>query len=78
MRFKDITTGIILTLLTVSIFQTGCSPIEPVMSKAGVMTHPDCAKYSTEEAVATCESGLRQRGTHSRFSFGVGVTRIIN
>ncbi len=69
---------IILILFTVILFQTGCSPVEPVMSKAGVMTHPDCAKYSTEEAVATCESGLRQRGSHSRFSFGVGVTRMIN
>ena len=55
-----------------------CTPVEPVMSKAGVMTHPDCAKYSTEEAVATCESGLRQRGGSSRFSFGVGVTRLID
>jgi len=52
--------------------------VEPVMSKAGVMTHPDCAKYSTEEAVATCESGLRQRGGSSRFSFGIGVTRILD
>ena len=48
------------------------------MSKAGVMTHPECAKFSTEEAVATCESGLRKQGNPSRFSFGVGVTRIIN
>ena len=38
------------------LLQTGCTPVEPVMSKAGVMTHPDCAKYSTEEAVATCET----------------------
>ena len=52
--------------------------MEPVMSKAGVMTHPDCAKYSTEEAVATCESGLRQWGGSSRFSFGIGVTRILD
>jgi len=52
--------------------------VEPVMSKAGVMTHPDCAKYSTEEAVATCESGLRQRGGRSGISFGIGVTRILD
>jgi len=78
MRNINITMRIILILFTLSIFQTGCSPVEPVLSKAGVMTHPDCAKYSTEEAVATCESGLRQRGGHSRFSFGVGVTRVIN
>ena len=45
------------------------------MSKAGVMTHPDCAKFSTEEAVATCEAGLRQRGGGSRFTFGFGVSR---
>ena len=30
-------------------------PPQPIMSKAGVMTHPACAKYSTELAVATCE-----------------------
>ena len=78
MRYKDITIRIILILFTMSFFMMGCSQVKPVMSKAGVMTHPDCAKYSTEEAVATCESGLRQRGSHSRFSFGVGVTRIIN
>ena len=48
------------------------------MSKAGVMTHPECAKFSTEEAVATCESGLRKQGAPSRFSFGIGVTRIID
>ena len=39
---------------------SSCS-VEQVMSKAGVMTHPRCAKYSTEEAVATCEAGLRGR-----------------
>jgi len=55
-----------------------CTSVDPVMSKAGVMTHPDCAKYSTEDAVATCESGLRQRGGGSRFSFGIGVTRILD
>ena len=64
--------------LTMCLMQTGCTPVETVMSKAGVMTHPDCAKYSTEEAVATCESGLRQRGGSPRFSFGVGVTRLID
>ena len=45
------------------------------MSKAGVMTHPDCAKYSTEGAVATCEAGLRKSEGGSRFSFGLGVSR---
>ena len=69
---------IIFILLTIGLLKSGCSTIEPVMSKAGIMTHPDCAKYSTEEAVATCESGLRQRGGNSRFSFGIGVTRLIN
>ena len=68
----------IIFLLFTGIFQIACSPLEPVMSKAGVMTHPECAKFSTEEAVATCESGLRQRGNHSRFSFGFGLTRIID
>jgi len=62
----------------IGLLHYGCSQVEPVLSKAGVMTHPDCAKYSTEEAVATCESGLRQRGGHSRFSFGIGVTRLID
>jgi len=54
---------------------SACSSVEPVMSKAGVMTHPDCAKFSTEEAVATCEAGLRQRGDDSQFTFGFGVSR---
>ena len=61
--------------LIIAIFLSTCSSVEPVMSKAGVMTHPDCAKYSTEEAVATCEAGLRKRGGGSRFSFGFGVSR---
>ena len=30
-------------------------PPQPVMSRAGVMTHPACAKFSSEIAVATCE-----------------------
>ena len=68
----------LILILVTGIFQIACTPMEPVMSKAGVMTHPECAKFSTEEAVATCESGLRQRGTHSRFSFGIGVSRIID
>ena len=63
-----------ITLITV-ILLSACSSVEPVMSKAGVMTHPDCAKFSTEEAVATCEAGLRQRGSDSRFTFGLGVSR---
>ena len=63
-----------ITLITV-ILLSACSSVEPVMSKAGVMTHPDCAKFSTEDAVATCEAGLRQRGGGSRFTFGFGVSR---
>ena len=63
-----------LTLITGMLLST-CSSVEPVMSKAGVMTHPDCAKFGTEEAVATCEAGLRQRGGGSRFTFGFGVSR---
>ena len=62
------------TLITGMLIST-CSSVEPVMSKAGVITHPDCAKFSTEEAVATCEAGLRQRGGDSRFTFGFGVSR---
>ena len=61
--------------LIAGILLSACSTVEPVMSKAGVMTHPDCAKFSTEEAVATCEAGLRQRGGDSRFTFGFGVSR---
>ena len=63
-----------ITLITV-ILLSACSSVEPVMSKAGVMTHPDSAKFSTEDAVATCEAGLRQRGGDSRFTFGFGVSR---
>ena len=69
---------ILFLILTTGLLQAGCTSVDPVMSKAGVMTHPDCAKYSTEDAVATCESGLRQRGGGSRFSFGIGVTRILD
>ena len=64
----------LFTLIT-GILLSACSSVEPVMSKAGVMTHPDCAKFSTEEAVATCEAGLRKRGEGSRFTFGFGVSR---
>ena len=63
-----------LTLIT-GMLLSACSSVEPVLSKAGVMTHPDCAKFSTEEAVATCEAGLRQRGGDSGFTFGFGVSR---
>ena len=63
-----------ITLITV-ILLSACSSVEPVMSNAGVMTHPDCAKCSTEDAVATCEAGIRQRGGDSRFTFGFGVSR---
>ena len=66
---------ILFLILTMGLLQTGCTSVDPVMSKAGVMTHPDCAKFSTEEAVATCEAGLRQRGGDSRFTFGFGVSR---
>ena len=52
---------------------SSCS-VEQVMSKAGVMTHPRCAKYSTEEAVATCEAGLRVR-SEPRFSVGFGFSK---
>ena len=47
---------------------------KPVMSKAGIMTHPRCAKYSSEAAVATCESGLG-RTSSPRFSFGLGFSK---
>ena len=30
-------------------------PTQHLMSKVEVLTHPACAKYSTELAVATCE-----------------------
>ena len=65
----------IFFILITGLLLSTCSSVEPVMSKAGVITHPDCAKFSTEEAVATCEAGLRQRGGDSRFTFGFGVSR---
>ncbi len=43
-------------LLGVILISIGCSKVEPVMSKAGVMAIPKCAKYSEELAVATCEN----------------------
>ena len=69
---------ILILILSMFFLQTGCTSVDPIMSKAGVMAHPDCAKFSTEEAVATCESGLRERKGNSGFSFGIGVTRIFN
>ena len=33
--------------------------VQPVMSCAGIKTHPRCAKFCTHEAVATCESSVR-------------------
>ena len=33
--------------------------MQPVMSCAGIKTHPRCAKFCTHEAVATCESSVR-------------------
>ena len=32
--------------------------VQPVMSCAGIKTHPRCAKFCTHEAVATCESSV--------------------
>ena len=69
---------ILILIFAIGLLQMSCTSVQPVMSKAGVMAHPDCAKYSTEGAVATCESGLRQRKGNSGFSFGIGVTRIFN
>ena len=43
-------------LLGIMLISIGCSKVEPVMSKAGVMTIPRCAKYSEEIAVATAIS----------------------
>ena len=52
---------------------SSCS-VEQVMSKAGVMKHQRWAKYSTEEAIATCEAGLRGR-SEPRFSVGFGFSK---
>ena len=61
-------------LLGVMLFSIGCSKVEPVMSKAGVMTIPRYAKYSEELAVATCENrGGRSSGPS--FGFGLGIHR---
>ena len=43
------------------------------MSKAGVITIPRCAKYSEEQAVATCENSGRSSGPS--FGFGLGLHR---
>ena len=51
----------------------GCSKVEPVMSKAGVMTIPRCAKYSDELAVATFKNGGGRSGPS--FGFGIGLYR---
>ena len=61
-------------LLGVVLTSIGCSKVEPVMSKAGVMTIPRCAKYSEELAVATCENSGGRSSGHS-FEFGLGIHR---
>ena len=63
-----------LFLYMISYLSVSCWCVEQDMSKAGVMTHPRCAKYSTEEAVATCEAGLRGR-SEPRFSVGFGFSK---
>ena len=61
-------------LLGIMLISIGCSKVEPVMSKAGVMTIPRCAKYSEELAVATFENtGGRSSGPS--FGFGLGIHR---
>ena len=60
----------LLEALLISII---CSKIEPVMSKAGVMTIPRCAKYSEELAEATCEN---KGGRSSRPSFELDLISI--
>ena len=61
-------------LLGVMLISIGCSKVEPVMSKPGVMTIPRCAKYFGELAVATCENrGGRSSGPS--FGFGLGIHR---
>ena len=58
----------------IMLISIGFSKIEPVMSKAGVMTIPICAKYSAELAVATCENrGGRSYGPS--FGSGLGIHR---
>ena len=61
-------------LLGVMLISIGCSKVEPVMSKAGVMTIPRCAKYSEELAVATCEN-RNGRSSGPSFGFGLGIHR---
>ena len=43
-------------LLEIMLISIGCSKVKPVMSKAGVVTIPRCAKFSEELAVATREN----------------------
>ena len=57
-------------LLGVMLISIGCSKVEPVMSKADVMTIPRCAKYSEELVVAICEN---RGGRSSGPSFGFGL-----
>ena len=63
-----------LFLLGVMLISIGCSKVEPVISKAGVMTIPKCAKYSEELAVATCEN-RGGRSSEPSFGFGLGIHR---
>ena len=61
-------------LLGIMLISIGCSKVEPVMSKAGVMTIPRCAKYSEELAVATCEIRV-ESSSGTNFGFRLGIHR---
>lgn len=50
-----------ISLICISLFvgMTLSSCVKQVMSCAGIMTHPKCAKFCTHGAVATCEASRR-------------------
>ena len=59
-------------LFGITFILLGYSKVEPVMSKAGVMTIPRCPKYSKELAVATFENRCG-RSSGPSFGFGLGL-----
>ena len=61
-------------LLGIMLISIGCSKVEPVMLKAGVLTLTRSALYSEKLALATCEN-RSGRSYGPSLEFGLGIQR---
>ena len=48
---------LVVSILFVAFFIIDCA--KRSCGGKGIKTHPKCAKYCSEEAIATCEAGIR-------------------